>query len=902
MTDQSLKTCVDWLIRCSVLPKDHWLASGNAQLTDLVHHLKDGVLLCHLLIRLHPSAMDPKNFSQRPQMSQFLCQKNIRVFLQACKNVFRMKDDDLFDIQILFNPGDNRMFQVLKTLSVLSRTQPAQRSGIAPFTVSDTCDYMNMKAFSDIDYVTEDGLERKGDGIGDTSYLDTENDNHDANDFGSYDAADGDDIYQNNNNDHDKSIYDDLFSVQHYLAVSQDAQPKTKRDMCIQELVETEKKYVDVLSTIKNSFMTPLKQLQNLLPTNEYDKVFFGINKLTSAHTEFKSSLLQACECTSALSIPDCFVMCKEKFLFYGEYCANLTLAQETIDRLCLVNSVLNSKIMELELAANEGRFKMRDMLSIPMQRVLKYHLLLKELINNTKEDHPERKMLERALEETQDLSLFVNEVKRDREMLSSINLVSASIVDLPKSTHLEEAGRLLMDGEMKVRMSTENGIQTRHIFLFDKVLIVCKSLKGENYMFRHAFVLNYYDIATQVTKEKGQCSITLTEKNRKDSFMILAKKEETLKKWIEVIQLAQDNENPLFAQNEKHNFKMWTFEKPTICDVCRKLLRGVFFQGYRCERTKMNVHKECLKIAKDMDGPPTGTIPPKRVSVKSPSATSKVLKTTSSYRGSPSPGFGRSALSFDAGETVEVMSDNDPEWIEGELHGKRGFFPRKFVWDRAPSYERPHTLPRRESAPVTPSYFPTLPHFPTRHSCGNSSDNMESYPWYAGMLSRDLAIDKLNPLPDGSYLIRISERSSSIAEYAISIKFSGKVMHMKISRDQEGKFFLGARTKFDSLPQLIDHYQQVPLDKVYPDLSTVLAIPFRNALRPGRQVIGQCVVKFDYSATEPNQLSLRTGEIITIVSKAEEGKGWWKGESRNGKVGNFPYTYVIEVEKSRLH
>lgn len=49
--------------------------------------------------------------------------------------------------------------------------------------------------------------------------------------------------------------------------------------------------------------------------------------------------------------------------------------------------------------------------------------------------------------------------------------------------------------------------------------------------------------------------------------------------------------------------------------------------------------------------------------------------------------------------------------------------------------------------------------------------------------------------------------------------------------------------------------------------------------------MIGQCVVKFDYSATEPNQLSLRTGEIITIVSKAEEGKGWWKGESRNGKV-----------------
>jgi len=27
---------------------------------------------------------------------------------------------------------------------------------------------------------------------------------------------------------------------------------------------------------------------------------------------------------------------------------------------------------------ANEGRFKLRDLLSVPMQRVLKYHLFLK--------------------------------------------------------------------------------------------------------------------------------------------------------------------------------------------------------------------------------------------------------------------------------------------------------------------------------------------------------------------------------------------------------------------------------------------------------------------------------------------------------------------------------------------
>lgn len=44
------------------------------------------------------------------------------------------------------------------------------------------------------------------------------------------------------------------------------------------------------------------------------------------------------------------------------------------------------------------------------------------------------------------------------------------------------------------------------------------------------------------------------------------------------------------------------------------------------------------------------------------------------------------------------------------------------------------------------------------------------------------------------------------------------------------------------------------------------------------------CRVLHDYSATESNQLSLHVGDLITIISKAAEGRGWWKGWL-NGKV-----------------
>lgn len=48
--------------------------------------------------------------------------------------------------------------------------------------------------------------------------------------------------------------------------------------------------------------------------------------------------------------------------------------------------------------------------------------------------------------------------------------------------------------------------------------------------------------------------------------------------------------------------------------------------------------------------------------------------------------------------------------------------------------------------------------------------------------------------------------------------------------------------------------------------------------------VIGYCYALYDYLALEPNQLSLRRGDRVTVVSKAGASRGWWKGRLR-GKV-----------------
>ena len=53
-----------------------------------------------------------------------------------------------------------------------------------------------------------------------------------------------------------------------------------------------------------------------------------------------------------------------------------------------------------------------------------------------------------------------------------------------------------------------------------------------------------------------------------------------------------------------------------------------------------------------------------------------------------------------------------------------------------------------------------------------------------------------------------------------------------------------------------------------------------------------QCLVLFPYTALNEDELTLVEGQVVTIISKEVEDKGWWKGEI-DGKIGVFPDNFV---------
>lgn len=89
------------------------------------------------------------------------------------------------------------------------------------------------------------------------------------------------------------------------------------------------------------------------------------------------------------------------------------------------------------------------------MQRILKYHLLLDKLVEETPMEWTEdRRQLIKAREAMLDVAQCINDVKRDSDSLDVIRQIQASIAewDNPGDLRLEDFGRLLKDDELRVR------------------------------------------------------------------------------------------------------------------------------------------------------------------------------------------------------------------------------------------------------------------------------------------------------------------------------------------------------------------------------------------------------------------------------------------------------------------
>ncbi|RXN39280.1 proto-oncogene vav-like protein [Labeo rohita] len=159
--------------------------------------------------------------------------------------------------------------------------------------------------------------------------------------------------------------------------------------------------------------------------------------------------------------------------------------------------------------------------------------------------------------------------------------------------------GRPKIDGEFKICSMEKKSKQDRYGFLFDKALLVCKKRSGENLELKELIELQHFQLRDEPSGEKDSKKWThtflLMDLYGQGGYDLYFKTRELKKKWLEQFEMALSNMCPENGTANGHDFQMHCFEDTTSCKACQMLLRGIFYQGYRCSRCKMAAHKECL-------------------------------------------------------------------------------------------------------------------------------------------------------------------------------------------------------------------------------------------------------------------------------------------------------------------
>ncbi|CAF1083026.1 unnamed protein product, partial [Didymodactylos carnosus] len=250
------------------------------------------------------------------------------------------------------------------------------------------------------------------------------------------------------------------------------------RDHAVKELLDTEANYRDSLNAIVTNFIQPLN-----LSLDEKKKIFLNIEDIYKLHSEFYEDLKKSGrnEKGRTSRIVDLFTMWQDRFLIYAKYCSELPDAQEFLDRKIKTESQFVQKLEQCRQKSGDlGKFQLRDTVVLPFQRIVKYSLLLHTMKKNVPLTDPscemKRQLLEKAENLMTDVNQFINEAKRAHDNLKVIANIEKTICDiqLPSERRLRNYGRFISDEQFQVY---DNGHRcgTRTIFLFDRVLLICK-------------------------------------------------------------------------------------------------------------------------------------------------------------------------------------------------------------------------------------------------------------------------------------------------------------------------------------------------------------------------------------------------------------------------------------------
>ncbi|NWW85143.1 PKHG1 protein, partial [Rhynochetos jubatus] len=294
-------------------------------------------------------------------------------------------------------------------------------------------------------------------------------------------------------------------------------------DRVVQEILETERMYVQDLKSIVKDYLDCITDQTKLsLGTEERSALFGNIQDIYHFNSELLQDL-ENCE-NDPVAIADCFVSKSEDFHIYTQYCTNYPRSVAVLTE-CMRNKAL-AKFFRERQEALQHSLPLGSYLLKPVQRILKYHLLLHEIENHLDKDTEGYDVVLDAIDTMQRVAWHINDMKRKHEHAIRLQEIQSLLTNW-KGPDLTSYGELVLEGTFRIQRAKNE----RTLFLFDKLLLITKK-RDEMFAYKAHILCGNLMLVEVIPKEPLSFSV-FHYKNPKMQHTVQAKSQQDKRLWI---------------------------------------------------------------------------------------------------------------------------------------------------------------------------------------------------------------------------------------------------------------------------------------------------------------------------------------------------------------------------------
>lgn len=299
--------------------------------------------------------------------------------------------------------------------------------------------------------------------------------------------------------------------------------PRTYVDRVVQEILDTERTYVQDLQSIVEDYLECISN-QSLPALSPEDKGSLFGNIQDIYH--FNRNLLHDLEKCNAdpVAIAECFVSKSEDFHIYTQYCTNYPRSVAVLTE-CMRNKALAKFFRERQESLRHS-LPLGSYLLKPVQRILKYHLLLHEIANHMEKDTETYEVVQDAIDTMQRVAWHINDMKRKHEHAVRLQEIQSLLTNW-KGPDLIGYGELVLEGTFRLQRAKNE----RTLFLFDKLLLITKK-REEAYTYK-AHILCCNLMLVEVIPKEPTSFTVFHYKNPKLQHTVQAKSQQDKRMWI---------------------------------------------------------------------------------------------------------------------------------------------------------------------------------------------------------------------------------------------------------------------------------------------------------------------------------------------------------------------------------